>query len=774
MIKPRWILMLAALLLLVGVAGRPTAQAADTVQEILVVSRDGTRFDDAAVRAFISIKPDDELSREALARDIRSMERSGRFSYASADVVAGTDGWSVTYIVELKPRIRRISVDGAEYLTNRKVRDLLELGPGDPVDDALLATKAQLVKDHYRKRLYPYVELSWTIKVEPKTGVADVFIEVDEGRRAKIKAITFTGNEKLKTSSLRKVMQQKRRNIFSWITGSGTLDQDLLSADRVLLRRAYTAEGYLDAKIGEPEIKSLDDERIEIVIPVEEGPRYRMGSVSLDGITLFDTSAVQALVTNQPGDVASSDALYDMTRKIRDYYSSRGYIETLVSYQLEPQEKPEDERIGTEPVVDIGVKVREGHLAYIRNIRFRGNTKTRDKVLRREVTVYPGGVMNEVKLRNSENRLRNLGYYSSVVMTPEPTQDPDRYDAVFDLVEKDTGQFVVGAGFSSIDDLIGFVELQQGNFDIANWPPIGGGQKLRMRANLGTKRNDLEMSLTEPWFLDRRLSLGISLFRREAGYYSDEYDQLNTGGRLTLGIPVARFTRLNLIYGYEEIEVYDVDEEATDLIKAEEGERSKSSFTTEFVFDTRDNFFIPTRGTRAVLAGTVAGGPFQGETDIYSIEAMVSQYFPLWWDHVFSLRATMAGVDTHGDGERVPIFDRLFLGGARSLRGFEYRDVGPKDEEGEPIGGGSMWYATAEYTVPVVSMIRMAAFYDIGMVYEEAFKYEWSDFHSDAGLGVRFDIPGFPLRFDYAWPLEADSFNDRSSGRFQFSIGYGF
>lgn len=762
----RWRILLALVFLMAGTV------LAEPVMEVRIVSRDRTRIDASVVRSFISMQQGDELSREALSRDIRAMERSGRFSYAAADVEPAPGGWVVMYIVEIKPRIGRIVVDGAQYLSNRKVRELLEIGPGDPVDDAILATKSQAVREHYRKRLYPFARLSWTIVVHPETGIADVSIQVDEGRRAKIKKISFTGNEHIPARELRGVMQQKRRWFLSWITGSGRYDPDVLSGDLVLLRRAYTAKGFLDVKIGEPALKELGEGRIEIVIPVEEGARYFLGNVSLSGVSMFSEADVKTAITNRPGDVASSDMLNAMTRRVRDYYGSRGYIETGVAYQLEPN-RAASEREGV-PVVDARVNIREGHLAYIRDIRFRGNTKTRDKVLRREVTVYPGEIMNEVKLRTSENRLRNLGYYSAVTMTPEPTADPARYDAVFDVVEQNTGQFVVGAGFSSIDNLIGYVELQQGNFDIANWPPVGGGQKLRLRASAGSKRNDVELSLTEPWFLDRQLSLGGTLFHREAKFYSDEYEQRNTGGRLTLGVPLARFTRLNFIYGLEQIDVYDVDESASDIIKAEEGDRIKSSFTTELIFDTRDNAFIPTRGTRAVLSAMVAGGPLQGDTEIYGAEASVSQFFPMWLDHVLSLRGVVAGVDFYGDSDRVPIFDRLFLGGARNLRGFKYRDVGPKDEDGEPIGGRSMWYLMAEYTVPVAPLIRLAAFYDIGMVYEEAFDYDWSSYNSDVGIGVRFDIRGFPLRFDYAWPLETDEFNDRSSGRFQFSIGYSF
>ncbi len=746
--------------------------AAQEVAEIRVVSRDRTAINDQVVRAFISIEAGEELSRDALARDIRSIQQSGRFSYAAADVQPGADGWIVTYIVEIKPRVNRLSIDGATYISNRKIRELLELGPGDQVDDAILSVKSRAVREYYRKKLYPFTELSWTIDIDPGTGAADVFIQVDEGIRARVKQVSFTGNEHVNAGDLRAVMRQKKRGLFSWMTGSGAYDPDVLSADVVLLRRAYAARGYLDVVIGEPELKPLEGGKVEIVVPVSEGDQYLLGDISLEGVTIFSPDVLLDLIGIRRGDVASSATILQITQLVRDYYGSRGYIDTSVSHRLNP-DLAASGRAG-QPVVDVLLQVREGHLAYIRNVQFRGNTKSRDKVMRREVGVFPGEIVNEVKIRSSERRLLNLNYYSAVQASNEATPEPNEYDVVFDLTEKNTGSFVMGAGFSSIDNLIGFVELQQGNFDIRNWPPEGGGQRLRLRATAGTSRTDYELSLTEPWFLDRKLSLGGSVYRRDASYFSDEYKRKTTGGRLTLGVPVATHTRLNLIYGLERIEIYDVDENASDIIKEEAGDRLKSSFTTELVYDSRDNFFVATRGTRAILSAMIAGGPLQGDTDIYSLEASVSRFFPLWFDHVLILKGMIAGTDYYDDSDRVPIFDRLFLGGPRNMRGFEFQEVGPKDEDGEPIGGYSMWYAMAEYTVPVSPIIRLAAFYDIGMVYNEPFDYEFSDYNADVGVGVRFDITGFPLRFDYAWPIEADEFNDRSSGLFQFSIGYSF
>ena len=243
---------------------------------------------------------------------------------------------------------------------------------------------------------------------------------------------------------------------------------------------------------------------------------------------------------------------------------------------------------------------------------------------------------------------------------------------------------------------------------------------------------------------------------------------------ITLGKPLGIYNRVNLIYGLEQFDVYDVSTNASQLIQEEKGSRMKSSLTLELVRDTRDSVFVPTRGMRSSVSAEVAGGPLGFDTDIYKFTAQASKYWPLWFDHVFNIHGLWSTVNYYGNSDRVPIFDRLFLGGARTMRGFKYRYVGPKDETGEPIGGLTEGYLTFEYTIPVVEKVRMATFYDVGQVYPDFLDNSWNNLNSDWGLGLRLDIPGFPMRLDYAWPLQHDEFNDKKSGRIQFSLGYAY
>lgn len=741
------------------------AFAAEVI-DVRVETVAGGAVEQESVLAYTSIEVGQDFDRRAVARDVKALQKTGRFAFVGVAVDPVAGGVVVIYQVQNKPRLRRIEIEGADYMRASKVRKMIDLEPGDPVDDTALALEVQKVEEKYRKRYFPYVKTKWFVEPVGDGDDSDVRIVIDEGDRAKIRRIHFKGNGAASERELRKVMKQRKSNPLSFITKAGTYNPDELDVDRYALRRFYLNKGYLDVQIGEPEIKPRGRHGLTITIPVTEGQPYTVGAVRIENNELFPEKDLRVVVRTQEGSVASLEEIERSAQALRDYYGSRGYIRTQVK-----------ELIDADPAThraSLAFRITEGSLTFIRNIQVKGNVRTKDKVIRRELAIYPGEIFNEVKVRRSERRLQNLNYFSTVFSSPTPTSEDDQYDLTFEVEEKRTGQFVVGAGFSSIDDLIGFAEVSQGNFDIKNPPGFtGGGQKLKLRTQLGTSRTDIEFSFTEPWFLDRRLSLGVSFFRNERRFLSNDYDQRNTGGSVSLGKSLGGPNRIKLAYTIENIEVFHVDSDASDLIKEEEGSRTKSSLRTDLIHDTRDNFFIPTRGNRSSLGGELAGGPLGADTDLYKLEARSSQFWPLWFDHVFNIRGHAATVEEYGNSTRVPIFDRLFLGGARTLRGFDYRDVGPKDETGEPIGGNSSWFATAEYTVPLFSKVRAAGFYDIGQVALDSFDLEFNDYNSDAGFGVRLDLPAFPLRLDYAWPLEADEVND-NGGQFNFLLGYVF
>ena len=743
------------------------------VEDVKVESSDNREMDIESIMAYISLRPGDEFTHQGVTQDIKNLKDSNRFSFVDVVREDSMDGIVVKYVVTEKPRIRKLRITGADTYGNKKVRKNLELEVGDYIDDATVGMKCKKVIEEYRKALYPFVKVTWSIDVDEAANLADLTLQIKEGTRSVVGLIDFEGNTVFKNKELKTAMQQRVRRWYSWITGSGVYDPDLLATDLNTIRSMYLDKGYLDVKMGDPIITERPKDKIGITIPIIEGRPYRNGQIHLADVTIFPEEIIEPLIQMSAGGVASVGEMKAASTRIQQYYGRRGYIETRV--RIDRSANP------STGIADITFTVKEGHLAYIRDINISGNIRTKDKVIRRELAVYPGEVMNEVKIKTSEKRLQNLGYFSFVNSNYESTKKPGYYDLTFDVEEKRTGQFMVGAGFSSIDQLIGFVEVGQGNFDLFGWPRFtGGGQKIKLRATFGTSRQDYEFSFIEPWFLDRKLSLEFNLFRNDSQYYSDDYEQLNTGGSLSLTKPLTAYDRVTLAYSLQQIKVFNIDEKASDEIKAEEGSTLQSMMGLSLLHDTRDSVFVATRGNRTKLSSEVSGGPLGADVDMYRLSSRSTQHVPLWFDHFLSLRGELAVVDAYGNSDEVRIFDRLYLGGPRSLRGFKYRHVGPMDKNEEPIGGKTMAFGSCDYDIPVWTKLRLAAFYDIGMVYSGSYSFEGADYtgdyNSDAGVGVRIDIPGFPLRFDYAWPLESGEYNEDKDGflggRFSFLIGY--
>ena len=415
----------------------------------------------------------------------------------------------------------------------------------------------------------------------------------------------------------------------------------------------------------------------------------------------------------------------------------------------------------------------EGAQSYLEHINISGNTRTKDKVIRREVAVAPGDVYNSVRVDATKQRLLGLNYFSRVDTFPSDTFVPGRKDLNITVEEKRTGSLNFGAGFSSIDNLLGFTEVTQSNFDITNFHGFtGGGQKFRMRATYGTSRKDFIVSLTEPYFLDRKVSLGGELFYRDASFVSSVYDERRIGFDLEARKAINDFTAVRMGYRIEDVTIHDVDAGASQEIRSAEGSLLQSQLSAGITYDTRDSYMLTRKGQRVDLQTYVAGGFLGGDVEIYGFSLEGSQFFSLPWDTILLFNAEIANVSTWGGGDNVPIFDRLYLGGPNNMRGFRFRDVGPKDENGEPIGGNSLIRATVEYTFPIVDRVRGAVFYDIGGVSAGSYKFG-RNINSDAGVGVRLDLPIGPIRIDYGIPIKADSQND-SSGRFNFNVGYQF
>jgi outer membrane protein insertion porin family len=761
------------------------------LSNIRIENAENTVLDESFVKAYTSLRAGQEIGSEAelnaaVAHDVDNLRRSERFSYVRAVVEQDGDQFTLVYKVASRLRLRQVDIVGADGIGNRKIKKELGLELGDYVDEALVGENVRKVEAYCRKNKYPDATVTWELKPDGNTGAADLVLNVNEGEKLRVKHIRFEGEHltgdsfwrrlvpnmfpskkvvsRYEPRDLRKLMQQKTT---WWITPwFGAYKPEMKEGDLAAIRKFYMDRGFLDVKVEGPELKPLGDGKVELLYRIQEGVKYRIGDISFDGNTLYGTDELEKQAKLQSGALASRAAIDEAAAAVNRYYGNRGYIRNDVQpvIRTDPATK----------TASVRFNIHEGSIANINEIDIRGNEKTRDEVMRRELAVYPGELFNQQKVETSESRLKNLGYFETVTSSYVPAEEgTNTYDLAFKVKEKAMGSFLIGAGFSSVDSLVGFAELSHGNFDIKRWPPVGDGQKMKIRVQAGTQRNDLEVSFVEPWFRDRKLALGVDMYYRTAGYYSDLFDLQTLGSKVSLTKPMFDpFTRGSVSYSLEQFTVDNVTASTPPEIVDDEGSHLKSTVGAGISRDTRDQFYIPTRGNYSSAGAELAG--FGGDQETYMLEAKSSQFWTVLDDHVFNLKGEIRTIDSWGNSG-VPIYDMLFLGGPRTIRGFAYRDVSPRsiDGSGEPVGGLSSWYATAEYTVPLWSKIRGAVFYDIGAVSESSFDLA-ADINSSYGIGARIDLPMFPLRLDYAIPHIMDDNNTGASGRFSFLLGYSF
>ena len=764
--------------------------ADNTVKEVKVRVLDQFGADAADVLSFCSVKAGAEVSQDALSKDVRALLDTGRFGYAGVELEKVADGVNVIYVVKRRYRFQEpLAIKGADYLSESKIRKLSELKSGDYIDDPILSVKAGKIRDEYVKKFFPNIKIGAEIKpIEGSVGAANVVFTIDEGERAKVHKYRFKGNLSIPDEDLRASFGQRPwYDPRGWFTDTPVSAQDLEDA-RQQAEEVYQNHGYLDAKVSSPVMEKIGKEKVDVVFEVKEGDVYDVESTAIRGVKLFPETEVLAASRLKANDKAGREAINNGAKDIRDYYGSRGYVDTAVRPILETVD-------GKPGRMAITFEVREGELAYIRNIVIRGNNKSKDKVIRREVLVNPGEIMDEVRIEKSENRLKNLGYFANVRHYTEKTDDPTKRDLVYDVEEQRTGNFMVGAGFSSVDSLVGFMEITQSNFDILNWPNFtGGGQKARLGLEAGTRRQTAEVSWTEPWFLDRPLALTLEAYRRLRWY--DQYDEIRTGASAGLSYPV-KVGRVGVRYTLELVQMDDVDhhewylEDGSDSTpdsyngeankyfeyqKDEYGDAINSVMRVYWAHDTRDQAFVPTKGYQTTIFAEASDGALS-DNEFYKMGVNYKQWYKMpWYKHVLSLRGRLETVDAYS-GE-LPIYEKLFLGGPRTIRGVEYRDVGDKlfrdpgnSDSHAPMGGQTLALATAEYTIPVFKAVRFATFMDAGSLGKDAFDPQLSDLCVAIGIGLRIDIPGFPIRFDFAKPITTDD-DYTNEEIFSFAIGF--
>ena len=724
----------------------------------------------------IQTSPGSKYSTSRINDDLERLLQKGLVdNNARVSVTASGSGVNVTFEVSAADVMGGVGFTGNRYYKADRLRETTKLSSSRVINDRDLSTaRAELIK-LYHEAGFPDVKVTWRAAKTARAGYSDIIFDIQEGREVRLQNIRFEGNREFDSEQLRRIMDTKQRSFFHWVDGSGNLDREKLEDDLQKIVRHYRNYGYLRARIAKVEYtdngKKTGPQDLNIRIHINEGPRYRVRHVSFKGNKVYTSKELEPGMSMYDGDIYSLQKVSDDATMIRKYYGAKGYADADV--------RPDIDEVGVEPdgtrVVDIRYDINEGNRYVVGRIHVRGNTKTKQHVILRELPLKPGQYLNAVDLETAKKRLENLGYFAAVDVSQAASDVPGYRDINVNVNEKMTGNFTIGVSVSSIESIYLYTTVTQSNFDIrglfGSGSMVGGGQRMSLSGKLGWEYQSASVSLLEPWFLDRKLALGNEIYFSNSSYMSDYYVQKNYGYAVSLRHALDEATSLRLEYRIEKFEL-EPDGSAPIFFRQNCGDYVRSNVRLSFEYDTRDAVITPRKGGNIELHAGYSGPGSTVQT--YSTGLTGSVYYNSFWDTIFSLNFGLETVDAVKNNEEVPIFERCYLGGPGNLRGFRYRDVGMIDERisgDETMGGSSSAFIQAEMTFPVIETVRFAIFTDAGFVHEKAFDFKLNQISADYGIGLRINLPVGPLAVDYALPIKKGNAVDRS-GQFQFYADY--
>jgi len=741
-----------------------------SVAQVLV--RGNQRIEAETVRSYLQIQPGDPFSPSKIDDSLKALFRTGLF----ADVQIIRQGSNLVVQVEENPIINRVNFEGNSELTDEALLKEIELRPRTVFTRARVQSDVQRVVSLYRRSGH------FTARVEPKIirlpqNRVDLVFEIDEGDVTRIERINFIGNRAFSDSQLRSVVATAESRWWKILTASDNYDPDRLNFDRELLRRHYLEHGYADFRVLSATAElARDGESFFVTFTVDEGEQYRFGTITVDASqTSLDPSRLMAVVRTEEGDVYDATKVDKSVEQITLEAGKLGYAFAQV--------RPRAERDAENRTISITYEIQEGPRVYIERIDIVGNVRTLDRVIRREIRLSEGDAYNRVLVDRARRRITALDFFHKVEIDEQRGSAPDRVNLIVRVEEKSTGQLSFGAGYSTSEALIGSITLTERNL-------LGRGQMVRLQTAASFRRQLIDFSFTEPYFLGRRIQFGIDAFATETDFQDEaSFDSRQAGAGVRFGFPLSENLSLITKTSFTHRDIKNIDSKASPVIRSAEGASNIPLVGFTLIYDTLDNPLSPTQGFRFTLDDEIAVG---GDDQFWRVQAVATYFHTIWEGIVFMGRGTAGYVGSLVPDEKVSVLDRFFKGGD-TFRGFARAGVGPRDvrNNDDAIGGQAYAIGTVELSFPLGLPedfgIRGAIFSDFGTVFDAPEETrvgpgvapglrrrikDTADLRLSAGASLLWDSPLGPLRFDFAYAVLKEDYDKTQI--FHFSAGARF
>ena len=730
-------------------------QISGVVQVDSVHVKDNQRIEKEAILAVVSTKKGDRLDYVGLDKDLRDIYKMGFFKDVQIESEDRQSGKIIIFRVVEKPSIGKIVFEGNEDVADDELKEELGIKLYSILDYNEVRQSINRLKEHYRQNAYYNVEIREEIEPLPNNEVLLKY-KIEEKDQVYITEIQFLGNTRFDDDELKDIMETSESGFFSWITDSGYLDMKALEFDVHKITFFYHNEGFIKARVGEPIIAYEEDTGLSITIEVDEGKQYGVKAVFIKGDLIKPIDELMQKVQIGNEENFNRETVRKDVLALRDIYADEGYAYAEVT----PVIDEDDENC----LVAITYKVLKGQKVFFERINISGNTTTKDKVIRRELKVIEGEYYSGKALKRSELNLNRLGFFDNIEVRTKKGSAEDRTILDIRVEERPTGSFSFGGGYSSVDKVVGTVQVSQNNF-------LGNGQRLSTSVKIGGSSSEFDISFTEPWLFDTPISGSIQAYKWKREY--DDYTKDSLGGSLSIGYPVYQiddFTRGWVQYSYDDADITDVNiDEVAQIIKDMVGRSVSSSVTTGLVRNSTDRAWNASSGSINSVSFEYAGGILGGDNYFNKYTVRSAWYFPLFWSTVFMAQGRLGYLQKRSGGA-LPVYEKFFLGGINTVRGFEYADISPV-EDGYKVGGEKMMVYNLEYRVPLIQEqgIIGLAFFDAGNVFPEEDGYTFSGIRKSAGGGIRWYSPMGPLRLE--WGRNLDPRPDEPSSRMEFSVG---